>query len=131
MRGELRGLLDAQHHRLRAHALLGTLPVWGKYGFPFHLAIAQEAVGCAGLAPAIARLRDAGRRIGRKSFHHSLRPLVEAGIAKIQSCKFLFCPLLCYLGHAPAEIPRVNPNSEKFTTPRCNPLNENGFIGLC
>jgi hypothetical protein len=64
-----------------------------------------------------------------KSFHHSLRPLVEAGIAKIQSSKFLFRPLLCYLGHVPAEIPRVNVNSAKFTASFCNSLNVNGFFG--
>lgn len=80
------------------------------------LSIGQEAVGCAGLAPAIARIRVAGRWIGRKPFHLSLRLLVESGITKIQSCKFLFRPMLCYFRDVSAKIPRVNANWEKCTT---------------
>jgi len=35
-----------------------------------------------------------------------------------------------YRLHVPAEIPRVNANSTKFTSPFCNSSNVNGFFGL-
>jgi len=108
--------LDAQHDRLAAHAFVRALPMRRQNAFPRDVRIAQETVGRARLAPAIARLRDTGRRVGRKSFHQFLRPPVQAGIAKVQPRKFLLDPLLRSLRHAPAQIARVDAIRSKFTS---------------
>jgi hypothetical protein len=119
-------VLNTQHNRLLAHAFLCARPMRRQNAFPGHIRIAQKTVGCARLAPAIASLRDTGRRFGRKSFHHFLRPSVEAGVTQIHSCKFLLSPLLCRLRHAPAQIAKVNAIRPKFTSAASNSLNVNG-----
>lgn len=98
VKAELRRILNAQHDWVRAHAYLSLLPVWGKDIAPCRLGVSKKAVGRTGFAPAIAGIRNAGRRVRRKSLHQNLRSLVEATIAKVQSCKLLIRPALHYLG---------------------------------
>lgn len=76
-------VLNAQHDRLGAYARLGLLPVRSPDVAPGRLDVAKKTVGRAGFARAIARIREAGRRVRRKSFHQNLRPLVEATIAPV------------------------------------------------
>ena len=79
--------------------------------FPRHIRIAQKPVGRARLAPVIARLRDTGRRFGRKSFYQVLHPSAEAGVAKIQPRKFPLRPLQC------GSSPSARPNYESQRDP--------------
>lgn len=105
-------VLYAQHDRVRAR------PVRCPDVAPLDVVIAQEAVCRTGFAPAIARIRNAGRRVRRKSFHQNLRPFVEPTIAKIEPYKLLIRPaLLRYLSQCITQNPRVNVISSEFTTP--------------
>jgi hypothetical protein len=101
---ELCRVLNAQHHRVATHAFLGLFPMRGKDIAPCHVGVSKKAVGRTGFAPAIARIRDAGRRVRRKSFHQNPCPLVKATISKIQPCKFLIRPALRYLGQCFTQV---------------------------
>jgi hypothetical protein len=96
---EFGGVLDAQHHRMGAHALLRARPVRRQDVAPIHVRIAKKAVGRDGFAPAIARRRDGRFGIRRKSFHEYLCPLVETTVSKVESGKLVIGPPLRYLGH--------------------------------
>ena len=92
-----------------------------------YVGVAQETVRRNRFAPAIACFGDAARRLGRKSLHQFLRSPVKAGVAKIESSKFILGPLLRYLHHAPAQKTRVNAIWPKFTRSTCKSLNVNVF----
>jgi hypothetical protein len=94
-----------------------------------HLIVANEAVGRTGFTPAVACLRDARRRLRRKSFHQCSRSLVEASIAKVESRKLLIRPPLRCLGQCVTQSQRVNAISREFTSPICNSLNVNDLFG--
>ena len=91
-------ILDAQHHRVGLHALLGARPVRRQDVAPLNVPVAKETVGRDGFSPAVAGIGDAGRRVYRKSLHQFSGPLVEATITKVQFCKLVIRPVLQCLG---------------------------------
>ncbi len=126
---ELGRVLNAQHNLLRRHAFHGARPVRRQDAFPGHFLIGQEAVGRMRLGPVVARLGNAGLRLGRECFHQFSRPVVEAGIAQVQPREFLVSPTLCRLSVAHARRPKDESKCEigKVYKRACNSLNVNGF----
>ena len=95
-------------NEMLAHAFLRPFPVRGQNAFPRHLVVAKETVGRARFAPVVACLRDARRRVRRKSFHQCSRSFVEASIAKIESRKLVLRPTLRCLGQCVTQNQREN-----------------------
>ena len=93
---ELRGVLQAQHHRVLGHALDAGLPVRLHHVLPGECIVAQEAVGRNRLRPIAAGVGNARRRLGCQAFSQQHRPLVQACIAQIQGFKFFCGPALVY-----------------------------------
>ncbi len=89
---QFRGVLQAQHHRVRCHAPFGLPPMRFQNRFPLNLVVVEEAVRRDRLAPVPACLWHAGRRLGCQSFHQCPRSLVQARVAKGEVCKFSFRP---------------------------------------
>ena len=105
---KFRGVLQTQYHRMRTHALPG-LRVMRRHDIaPIDRFIAQEAVGGDCLRPAIARHRDAGRRLGRNAVHQRPRSFVQAFITQIKIDKLCIHPRLCWLGQHVTQQTRVD-----------------------
>src|SRR5260370_41524555 len=59
---------------------------------PLNLLVSEEALRRYRLAPTVAGLRHAGRRVGRHSLHQKPRSLVQARIAQVQLLEFRLRP---------------------------------------
>jgi hypothetical protein len=89
---QFRGVLQAQHDRVRCHPLLGLPPVRLQYRAPVDFVVVEEAVRRDRLAPAPTGLRHVGRRLGCQSFHQGPRSLVQTRVAKVEVGEFGFRP---------------------------------------
>ncbi len=89
---ELGGVLQAQHHRVLADALLAGLPMRLHHVVPADVFVRQEAVRCHRLAPVLTRIRKTRLGLLGQPLGQQHCPAVEPRIAQIQGPEFFRRP---------------------------------------
>ncbi len=76
---------------MRLHPLLRLLPMRLQNRMSLDPLVIEEAVRRYRLAPALACLRHAGRRVGHHPFHQKPGSLVQVPRTKVQLLEFGLC----------------------------------------